>query len=86
MADTKILNKSTGVALSSAMSAKTNRQIVKKGDATVITPGNTGYDVIQLKTPALDTTYTAATLQTPILLGVDDIKFTAVQYPPLGTE
>jgi hypothetical protein len=75
------LNKSTGVALATGVSAKVCRQIVFLGEATVITAGTTGYDTTQLNTPTLDTAFTAATLTNPILLGVDAIMFEPVQYP-----
>jgi len=71
------LNLSTGALLASVL-PETARQIVYKGDATIITPGVTGFDVVQLKTSALDTQY-----QTPPSeqLGVDMITFKPLTYP-----
>jgi len=79
--DTKTLQKSTGVVLSANLSAKTNRRIVEIGDATVITPGTTGFDVVRLLNATLDTLFTNATLSNPILLGVDNVMFSPLQYP-----
>lgn len=72
------LNLSTGSVLATGLNTATTRQIFKKGDATIITPGVSGYDVVQLKNPTLDTAY-----QTPPAesLGVDDILFRPLFYP-----
>lgn len=79
------LNKSTGVAFPNTLDVKTTRKIVQDGSATVITPGNSGFDVVQLINSTLDTQYTAATTNNPVLLGVDDILFLPLQFPePVG--
>lgn len=79
------LNKSTGSAFVNVLSAKTTRKIVQDGSATVITPGDSGFEVVQLKNSTLDTQYTNATLSAPVLLGVDDVFFLPLQFPePAG--
>jgi hypothetical protein len=79
--DTKVLQLSTGVVLASNLSAKTNRRIVEDGNATVITPGTTGFDVVRLKNSTRDTQFSAATSGSPVLLGVDNVLFIPLQYP-----
>jgi len=71
------LNRSTGVLIAS-IKAETARQIVYKGDATVTTPGVTGFDVIQLKTAALDTQYVTPPTEN---LGIGNITFKPLTYP-----
>lgn len=79
------LQKSTGVVLSSTLTAETTRQLVKIGSATVVTPGVSGFDTVKLINATLDTQYTAATLLAPVLLGTDDVLFLPLQYPePAG--
>lgn len=75
------IKKSDGSTLNSSTNPLTNRNMVKLGHATVITPGVTGFDVIQLKNATLDTNYLAASAPSPILHIVDDIRFTVTQYP-----
>jgi hypothetical protein len=75
------IRKSDGTTLNVATNPITNRNMVKVGHATVVTPGVTGFDVIKLKTPTLDTTYVVATVVAPVIHGVDDIRFTPTQYP-----
>jgi hypothetical protein len=77
------LQRSTGVVLSSTIHDLTARAIASNGDATVITPGVSGWDVVRLKTAALDTKYAAATLANPVLQGVDDVLLIPLQYPEL---
>ena len=74
------LQKSTGVTLST-ITAVTARQLVHNGSATVVTKGASGFDVIKLKTPTLDTTHTAATANAPISHGIDDVLFKPVTFP-----
>jgi hypothetical protein len=74
--------KSDGVTnLSSNSKTVTNRNMVKVGHAVVVTPGVTGFDVIKLKTAALDTQYNAATLSVPVVHIIDDIRFVPTQFP-----
>jgi hypothetical protein len=74
------LKKSTGEVLAPVTPA-TARQLVRNGSATVVTKGASGFDVIQLKTPVLDTVHVAATPAAPVKLGLDDILFKPLQYP-----
>lgn len=84
--ETGTLKTSAGGTLASNLFKKTCRQIIAKGDATVTTRGTSGFDVITLKNATLDTAYTAASLSSPILLGVDQIDFKPLQYPELAGE
>lgn len=81
-----ILQRSTGVVLNANINVATARELCSdanagQNQATVITPGVTGFDVVRLLNPTLDAQFAAATLQNPVLLGVDDIYFTPMQYP-----
>lgn len=84
-----ILQRSTGVTLNANINVATARELCadntavsgNSNQATVITPGVTGYDVVRLLNATLDAAFAAATLGSPFLLGVDDIYFTPMQYP-----
>lgn len=81
-----VLQRSTGTVLNASINVATARELcadIPSGNnqATVITPGVSGFDVVRLKNATLDTQFAAATLQNPILLGVDDLYFTPLQYP-----
>lgn len=67
--------------IDTTLSPKTTRQIVKRGDATVTTPGATGFEVVDLVDGARDTIYLAANSGAPVLLGVDDVLLLPLQFP-----
>ena len=67
--------------IDATLSPKTTRQIVKRGDAAVSTPGATGFEVVDLLNAGLDTIYNAANPSAPVLLGVDDLLFLPLQFP-----
>jgi hypothetical protein len=73
-----VLNLSTGSVLNANIHTVTARRIVEIGQATVITPGLTGFDVIQLKNATLDTNYQTPP---PEQLGIDNIAFLPLTYP-----
>jgi hypothetical protein len=75
------LNLSTGSVLATGLNPATTRQLVRSGKATLITPGTTGWDVVQLIDVPTDTAFQAATQNAPVLAGVDDIFLTPLQYP-----
>lgn len=75
------LNLSTGVQLATGLNPVTTRRIVEIGDATVVTPGTSGFDTVQLANATKDSAYSAATAASPILLGVDNIEFVPLTYP-----
>jgi hypothetical protein len=81
-----VLQRSTGTTLNANINVATAREMCADANqnanqATVITPGVTGFDVIRLLNATLDAQFAAATLGNPFLLGVDDIYFTPMQYP-----
>jgi hypothetical protein len=73
-----VLQLSTGAVLNANINPATARQIVSNGQATVVTPGATGYDTIKLLNATLDTAFQNPPAE---LLGVDDIYFTPLTYP-----
>ena len=81
-----VLQRSTGVVLNANINVATAREMcadpgTPSQQATVVTPGVTGYDVIKLLNATLDAAFAAATLGSPFLLGVDDIYLAPLQYP-----
>lgn len=78
------LKSSVGATLSTTLDPSTSRHLVSIGDATLTTPGATGFDVITLKTPAKDTVYTAASTVAPLVLGLSHITFKPVVYPEVS--
>jgi len=75
------INLSTGSSFGTGFNPATARQLVKSGNATVITPGATGFDVVQSVSAAVDTELNNATANAPFLLGVDSVFFTPLQIP-----
>jgi hypothetical protein len=80
-----ILNLSTGSFLANVL-PETARQIVYSKQGTVVTPGVSGYDVVQLLNPTVDAQFQAASSGSPIKLGLDSITFKPLQYPELAGE
>ena len=81
-----VLQRSAGVVLNANINVATARELcadtgTSSQQASVITPGASGYDVIRLLNATLDAQFAAATLGSPFLLGTDDIYFTPLQYP-----
>lgn len=81
-----ILQRSTGTVLNANINVATARELCSdisagQNQATIITPGVSGFDVVRLLNPTLDSQFAAATLNNPILLGVDDVYFIPIQYP-----
>jgi hypothetical protein len=72
---------STGGSLATGLNPMTTRRVVEIGDAAVVTPGTTGFDVVQLLNPTLDSAFQAATSLAPIKLGIDNIRFVPLLYP-----
>jgi hypothetical protein len=86
MALSSVLQRSTGVVLNASINPATARALCDDSnlglnEAVVITPGVSGYDVVRLLNATFDAQFAAATLLAPVLLGVDDIFFTPLQYP-----
>ena len=75
------LQRNTGVQSATGLNPVTTREIVRKGDATVITPGTSGFDTVRLASAGLTTAYEAATANAPIRLGCDQILFEGLVYP-----
>lgn len=75
------INLSTGSAFGTGFNPATARQLVESGNATVITPGTTGFDVVQSINPTVDAEISAGSPSAPFLLGVDSIFFTPLQIP-----
>lgn len=69
-------NNSTVV--SAVLNPKTIRNLVRAGHAT---PTDTNYTNATLKTSAHDTLYNNATVQNPVLIGLDDIRQVPSFYP-----
>lgn len=77
-----VIKKNDGVTtLGTTIRTETARQMVVKGDATVLVAGTTGFDTVKLASTALDTAYTNATANAPVQIGISSVRFMPTLYP-----
>lgn len=87
------VNLSNGSTFATGLNPATTRQLVQgPGNSvggtpvrtpacSVITPGLTGFDVVQSLGADVDSALQGATALAPFKLGIDDIYFIPLQYP-----
>jgi len=73
-----VLKKSDGTTLNASVNPFTIRQLAKILHAT---PTDTTHQQGMLKNATLDSLYTSATAQSPVALGLDDIRQVPSFYP-----